>query len=126
MNKFNKISITVIIILIISIITLYTYLDSQENKLPPLESHVIEGCRNLVRESADIFVQVARDNLQPDNPNDASRLNELQSRILEIEDQMMELGCNEDPDRWTYGSFKQEMSEYEEYIVELTRQNSKK
>lgn len=62
--------------------------------------------------------------MQPDDPADAPRLQSLQVQVESIEDQMADLGCLENPDSWAYGSFRQEMAEYEEYIAELTRMNA--
>lgn len=126
MDKLYKQAITGSLIFLAVVLTLYAFLDAQNRNLPPLESHIIEGCRNLVRESADVFVEVARDNLKPDNPDQAPRLQELQNRLMEIEDEMHALDCYKTQERWTYGSFKQEMTEYDSYIAELNRQNAEK
>ena len=123
MDTFDRKIILGIIIFAAITFTLYLYLDNQQNSLPPLEPYVIEGCRNLVRESAEIFVEVARDNLKPNEPDDSQRLQELQYRLAEIELEMSRLECEENSDRWAYGSFVQEMNEYEEYIADLNRSN---
>ncbi len=124
MDRLGRMVVSGVAALAILTITLYAYLDMQQSRSAPLDSQVVDSCRSLVRQSADILVEVAGDNLQPDDPADAPRLQELQARIMMIEGEMSSLGCLEDPDRWVYGSFKQEMAEYEEYIAELTRRNA--
>ena len=105
-------------------VTIYVYLDAQHDNPTRLDPQIVDACRGLVRESADILVQVARDNLQPDDPADASRLQDLQERVAAIEERLAGLGCLENLDGWVYGSFRQEMTEYEGYIAELTRLNA--
>jgi len=103
---------------------LFAYMSAAQEKIEPLSDYVVEGCRDLVRESAGILVEVAQDDLNYDDPDDASRLSDLTVRISEIEDEMAVLNCRETQDGWAYGSFKQEMSEYEAYIAELVRGNA--
>lgn len=105
-------------------ITLFAFMYVQQDRVEPLDDEVVDGCRSLVRESADILVEVARDDLGPDYSNTLPRLQELQTRIHEIEAEMSQLGCYEEQEGWMYGSFKQEMSEYEAYIAELTREKA--
>ncbi len=124
MDRLSRMVASGVVALAILTITLYAYLDMQQSRPAPLDSQVVDSCRSLVRQSADILVEVAGDNLQPDDPADAPRLQELQARIMMIEGEMNDLGCLEDPDSWVYGSFKQEMAEYEGYIAELTRRNA--
>lgn len=102
-------------------ITLFAFMYGQQESAKLLDDDVVEGCRSLVRESADILVEVARDNLGPDNQDTLPRLYELQTRIHEIEIEMSDLRCHETQEGWAYGSFRQEMSEYEAYIAELVK-----
>ena len=108
--------------------SLYAFLASSDEEKAggaggTMDSDTIQECRSLLRESADILVQVARDGLGYEDPDDAARLSELEARVSEIEAEMEGAGCNEDREQWVYGSFIQEMSEYESYIAELVRQN---
>lgn len=102
-------------------VTLFAYMHMQQERAEPLADEIVEGCRSLMRESADIMVEVARDDLNPDEPGDLPKLHDIQTRIYEIEAEMAGLGCYETQEKWAYGSFKQEMSEYEAYIAELIR-----
>lgn len=113
-----------VVVMAVLAITIYVYLDAQHDSPDRMDPHVADTCRSLVRESADILVQVARDNLQSDNPADVPILHDLQIRAAEIEAQLAGLDCLENPDGWVYGSFRQEMAEYEGYIAELTRMNT--
>ena len=125
MDSLDKKIIGGITIAAVTTVILYALLASMQEKDPgAIGREVIDACRNLTRESADILVQVARDNLKPDNPDDVQRLAALESRIVEIEGEMERLDCYETREQWAYGSFRQEMSEYETYIAELVRQNT--
>ena len=105
--------------------SLYAFLSTSEKSSPEsMDSDTIQECRGLLRESADILVQVARDDLSHDNPGDSQRLAVLEARVSDIENEMAALGCDENREQWVYGSFRQEMSEYESYIADLVRQNS--
>lgn len=105
--------------------SLYAFLSTSEKNNPEsMDSDTIQECRDLLRESADILVQVARDDLSHDNPDDSQRLAVLEARVSDIENEMSALGCDENREQWVYGSFRQEMSEYESYIADLVRQNS--
>ena len=124
MDKINKRVILGLIVIAVITVTLYAYLEAQQQtELSPLDKHTIQNCRDLMRESADILVQVARG---IDNTKDAQRLQEMRTGIVDIESKMTELQCLEYVDSWAYGSFKQEMVEYEEYIAELVRNNEQK
>ena len=124
MDRLNRMAAAGVVAMAVLAVTIYVYLDAQHDNPARLDPQIVDACRSLVRESADILVQVARDNLQPDNPADASRLQDLQERVAAIEEQMAGLGCLENLDGWVYGSFRQEMTEYEGYIAELTRLNA--
>lgn len=125
MDSLDKKVIAGIAIAAVFTISLYAYLaGEQERGSEPLDSKIVDRCRELLREGADILVQVARDDLNPDSPDDAFRLAEFEGRIADIETEMDKINCRGTQDQWTYGSFKQEMSEYEAYIAELVRKNS--
>ena len=124
MDRLNRMAAAGVVAMAVLAVTIYVYLDAQHDNPARLDPQIVDACRGLVRESADILVQVARDNLQPDDPADASRLQDLQERVAAIEEQMAGLGCLENLDGWVYGSFRQEMTEYEGYIAELTRLNA--
>ena len=125
MNSLDKKVVAGIAVTAVFTASLYAFLASEHGTgAGPLDREIVEGCRDLTREGADVLVQIARDDLSPDNPGDAGRLAEFEARIAEIEAGMEEMNCRETQDRWAYGSFKQEMSEYEAYSAELVRERS--
>lgn len=127
MDSLDKKVISGIIVALAFTITLYVFLSiiSQDNNMQSLSPETIEKCRTMTRESADILVQTA---MQSGNQNnkELQNLTELKARALEIEKSMTELRCHQTQEQWAYGSFKQEMLEYEAYIAELVRQNANK
>ncbi len=105
--------------------SLYAFMSiSEGSQGRSLDKEAIERCRGLVREGADILVQVARDGLDAADPGDAGRLAEFEARIAAIEEEMSRYDCHATQKEWAYGSFRQEMSEYESYISDLVRQNN--
>lgn len=105
--------------------SLYAFMSiSEGSQGRSLDKEAIERCRGLVREGADILVQVARDGLDAADPGDAGRLAEFEARIAAIEEEMSRYDCHATQQEWAYGSFRQEMSEYESYISDLVRQNN--
>ena len=125
MDATDKKIIVGIVIFAAVIATLYGILSvATIGNAESLDRKTIEKCRSLTRGVADILVQVARDGLDPDNLGDAQKLAEYEARIDAIEDDMAENRCVETQEKWAYGSFKQEMSEYEAYIAELSRSSA--
>lgn len=105
--------------------SLYAFMSiSEGNQGRSPDKEAIERCRGLVREGADILVQIARDGLDAAEPGDAGRLAEFEARISAIEEEMSRYDCRATQLEWAYGSFRQEMSEYESYIADLVRQNN--
>ncbi len=105
--------------------SLYAFMSiSEGGQGRSLDKEAIEKCRGLVREGADILVQIARDGLDAADPADAGRLAEFEVRISAIEEEMTRHDCHSTQQEWAYGSFRQEMSEYESYIADLVRQNN--
>ena len=121
MDKLNRMIVIGVMIMAAIALTIYVYLDSQHDSPSDSDPTMVDACRDLVRQGADILVQVARDNLQSDDPVDSVVLKDLRSKSLEIEAQMDDLGCLNNPESWAYGSFRQEMAEYTDYIDSLTR-----
>jgi len=105
--------------------SLYAFMSfSEGSQGGSLDKEAIERCRGLVREGAEILVQIARDGLDAADPGDAERLAEFEVRISAIEEEMARYDCHATQQEWAYGSFRQEMSEYESYIADLVRQNN--
>lgn len=105
--------------------SLYAFMSiSEGNQGKSLDKEAIERCRGLVREGADILVQIARDGLDATDPKDAERLAGFEVQISSIEGEMSRHDCHATQQEWAYGSFRQEMSEYESYIADLVRQNN--
>lgn len=125
MDRLSRLVLVGAVTVLVTIASIYAYLDAAERRVPPLDPEVVQGCRSLVREAAEILVQAAQDDLVRDDPASMSLLADLQGRLAEIEEGMDTLRCEETSERWAYGSFVQEMSEYEEYIAELARGNAR-
>ena len=143
MDSFDKKIISGIIIVVVFTVSLYAFLlfvSNDSNDTQSLDQDTIEKCRTLTRQSADILVQtaiVSQTNANKNNYNDSGsnnndnklentkKLEELKIHALDIEKNMSDLKCHETQEEWAYGSFKQEMSEYEAYIAEIVRQNTK-
>ncbi len=105
--------------------SLYAFMSiSEGDQGGSLDKESIERCRALVREGADILVQIARDGLDAADPGDAGRLAEFEAQISAVEGEMSRHDCHATQQEWAYGSFRQEMSEYESYIADLVRQNN--
>lgn len=127
MDSFDIKVVSGIVTVAAVIVVLYAVLASMQSATTgTLEREEIDMCRSLTRESADVLVQVAQSDLDLDNPHNAQRLSAFESRISEIQHNLDELDCHETQDQWAYGSFRQEMSEYEAYIADLVRQNTQK
>lgn len=124
MDSFDKKVVSGIIAVAIFTASSYVFLavSSQDDNVKKISSEIVQKCRDLTRESADILVQTAQQ--QNDEPENEQRLEELKIRATQIKGVMIELDCYETQDQWAYGSFKQEMSEYEAYIAEIVRQNN--
>lgn len=124
MDSVDKKVVSGIIAVAIFTASLYVVLAiaSQDDNAKKISSETIQKCRDLTRESADILVQTAQQ--RNDEPENEQRLEELRIRAAQIKDGMTKLDCHITQDQWAYGSFKQEMSEYEAYIAELVRQNN--
>lgn len=124
MESFDKKVVSGIIAVAIFTASLYVFLaiSSQDDNAKKISSETIQKCRDLTRESADVLVRTARQ--QNDEPENEQLLEELRMQAAQIKDGMTELDCYKTQDQWAYGSFKQEMSEYEAYIAEIVRQNN--
>ena len=131
MDNLDKKIVSGIIIVLVFTVSLYAFLsfvsDNGSNDAQSLVPDIVEKCRALTRESADILVQTAiltKTDTSQNNAkleNTTQSLEELKIRALNIEQNMADLKCHETQEEWAYGSFKQEMSEYEAYIAEIMR-----
>ena len=103
-------------------ITLYAFLAQERG--PPADPAYVQQCRDITRQVMDLYVDAARSGLDATDPDDASRIQRLDARAAAFQDELDELECSANPEKWVYGSFQQEMIEVERYIADLLRENS--
>lgn len=102
---------------------IYVILDAERGG--PADPLFVEQCRGLARQAMDIAVEAARADLDPNDPGDDADIAEFSARADDLQTQMDQVGCGENPKGWIYGSFQQEMIETERYIADLLRENER-
>ncbi len=101
-------------------VTVSLYVILAQERGEPADPAYIQQCRDLARQVMDLSVEAARADLDPD---DTERIDDFNARADGLQLQTDRVGCSENPEKWVYGSFQQEMIETERYIADLIRDN---
>ena len=102
-------------------VSLYIMLDAERGGLA--DPAYVERCRDLARQAMDISVEAAGAGLDPGDPLDAGAVDAFRAQADDLQGRMDSAGCGENPEKWIYGSFQQEMIETERYIAFLLEEN---
>lgn len=100
-------------------VSIYVVLASESG--PQADPLYVQQCRDLTRQVMDLYVEAARAGLDAEDPADAQRIEDFDFAAAALQDELDGIGCSTNPEKWAYGSFKQEMVETERYIADLLR-----